>query len=515
MNIYSNDPDENPYQIPLTGTGTLSSVILFPNALANQMAGSEFLLTVEIGSAAKPVTNLFGLSFNLNFTKTDFLDVLTPHSVNVLPGSFIGSDIVFFQSVDESMGKIGIGESRKMGQGGVSGYGIVAQLKFFINSSTPNGTSIQFSLSDVNATDPTGAAISLNTSMLTIQVISGLIVWPGDTDNNGIVNQADILPIGLYWNLKGPARTCHSNESQWLPHTAKPWNPLKATYADANGNGTVDQGDILPIGLNWNRTHSNLVLAKLNPNRNEVSTSSAKLLIEISGELLPDKDITIFIVAKNIKKLFGLSYELIYTPTTLLSPKLIEPGPTNVLGNDVIVFSMDEKNTRQDTGKVSFGISRKSGQGGVDVDSGIVTTIQAHVSPDAILGQSLSNLTLRNILANDELGNPIDIDTTYFNLITTVKDKSIDVSNEFALDQNYPNPFNPSTIIHFRVKKRVTVKLTVYDLLGKEIETLVNKIYDPGEYQVSFNTDGLSSGVYLYHIQLGDHSEMRKMVKFK
>ncbi|MBN2088212.1 choice-of-anchor D domain-containing protein [candidate division KSB1 bacterium] len=515
LRISSDDPDENPYFIQLTGNCISPSVVIYPNAFANQMAGSEFILTVDIGSTVKPVTNLFGLSFNLNFTKTEFLDVVIPHSNNVTPGSFLGNDILFFQSVDESMGKIGIGMSRKMGQGGVNGYGTIAQIKFFINSSTPDGTIIQFSLNDVNATDPNGTDMPLNTSTLTIQVISGLIVWPGDTDNNGIVNAADILPIGLHWSLTGPPRTCHSNESIWLPHNAKPWNTLKATYADANGNGTVEQGDILPIGLNWNRTHSNLVLGKMNPNMADVSTTSAKLLVEISGELLPNNDFTIFIIAKNIKKLFGISYQLIYTPASFLELKLIEPGPQNILGNDHLFYLMNEKNAIQDTGKVSFGISRKSGQGRVDVDSGLVTIIQARMSPNAVIGHSLTKLFLENIQAIDDLGNPIAIDTTCFNLRTEVQNRIMEEPTDFSLDQNYPNPFNPSTIISFQVKKRVPVKLTIYDLLGKEIITLVNKTYDPGKYQVSFSADGLSSGVYLYHIQMGDYSEMRKMVKFK
>jgi len=78
-------------------------------------------------------------------------------------------------------------------------------------------------------------------------------VWPGDNNNDGVVNQADVLPLGLYWNKTGPARANAS--TAWAPQLAAPWTPENATYADANGDGVVNQADILPIGLNWGRTH--------------------------------------------------------------------------------------------------------------------------------------------------------------------------------------------------------------------------------------------------------------------
>jgi agmatine deiminase len=84
--------------------------------------------------------------------------------------------------------------------------------------------------------------------------------------------------------------------------------------------------------------------------------------------------------------------------------------------------------------------------------------------------------------------------------------------NEYELSQNYPNPFNPATIISYQLPVTSEVKLTVYDLLGKEIATLVNEVKSAGNYEVEFNAQNLSSGIYFYSIQAGMFSQSRKMI---
>jgi len=85
----------------------------------------------------------------------------------------------------------------------------------------------------------------------------------------------------------------------------------------------------------------------------------------------------------------------------------------------------------------------------------------------------------------------------------------------YALSQNYPNPFNPATTISYSVPKRGRVSLSVYDLLGRVVATLVNRIYPAGRYEVTFNGGMLSSGVYLYRMQSGDFSAVRKFILLK
>ncbi len=85
----------------------------------------------------------------------------------------------------------------------------------------------------------------------------------------------------------------------------------------------------------------------------------------------------------------------------------------------------------------------------------------------------------------------------------------------FALEQNYPNPFNPSTAISYQLPVASTVSLKVFDMLGKEVATLVNARQEAGAYTVNFNANTLSSGVYFYRLQAGNFVQTRKMLLVK
>jgi hypothetical protein len=85
----------------------------------------------------------------------------------------------------------------------------------------------------------------------------------------------------------------------------------------------------------------------------------------------------------------------------------------------------------------------------------------------------------------------------------------------FELAQNYPNPFNPSTIISYQLPVSSEVRLVVYDLLGRELQTLVNTRQDAGRYTASFNAASLASGIYFYRLQAGTFVETRKMILAK
>ena len=86
------------------------------------------------------------------------------------------------------------------------------------------------------------------------------------------------------------------------------------------------------------------------------------------------------------------------------------------------------------------------------------------------------------------------------------------VPSDFALLQNYPNPFNPSTKISYSIPKSCFVTLTVYDILGKKIQTLVSEFQNANIYSVNFDASKLSSGIYFYKLQAGDgFVETKKM----
>lgn len=84
--------------------------------------------------------------------------------------------------------------------------------------------------------------------------------------------------------------------------------------------------------------------------------------------------------------------------------------------------------------------------------------------------------------------------------------------SSFSLEQNFPNPFNPQTTIQFSLPLANRVTLKVYNVLGKEVATLIDQSLEPGEHQVDFDAAHLASGIYFYQLQAGDYTETKKMI---
>lgn len=89
------------------------------------------------------------------------------------------------------------------------------------------------------------------------------------------------------------------------------------------------------------------------------------------------------------------------------------------------------------------------------------------------------------------------------------------VPKNFEVKQNYPNPFNPSTTIEFSIPKDANVSLRIYDILGKEVSTLVNEQRSAGTYVINWNASSFSSGIYFYRVTAGEFTETKKMFLVK
>jgi hypothetical protein len=100
-------------------------------------------------------------------------------------------------------------------------------------------------------------------------------------------------------------------------------------------------------------------------------------------------------------------------------------------------------------------------------------------------------------------------------LLTGIKNVTSKLPSKFYLEQNYPNPFNPSTVISYQLPVTSDVTLKVYDILGREVATLVDEMKSAGSCEVKFDASKLSSGIYFYKIQAGSYTETRKLVLMK
>ena len=110
---------------------------------------------------------------------------------------------------------------------------------------------------------------------------------------------------------------------------------------------------------------------------------------------------------------------------------------------------------------------------------------------------------------------PGDSASAVLDVLVGVKPIDSGIPNSYSLSSNYPNPFNPTTVINFSIPQSGLVTLKVYNILGQEVRTIVNKEMSAGTYKVDFNASDLSSGVYIYTIKSGSFTASKKMMLLK
>jgi len=125
----------------------------------------------------------------------------------------------------------------------------------------------------------------------------------------------------------------------------------------------------------------------------------------------------------------------------------------------------------------------------------------------------------------DSTGNDTSATVTLFNPIVElanwrtppigIKSISTEIPKVFKVYQNYPNPFNPKTLINFDIPKASDVKIAIYDLLGREVEVIINRNLEPGKYSFDFVALNYASGVYFYRITAGEFTDIKKMLIVK
>ena len=141
---------------------------------------------------------------------------------------------------------------------------------------------------------------------------------------------------------------------------------------------------------------------------------------------------------------------------------------------------------------------------------------------DLMIGQVLPNVNQYNfkgliddVRIFDYALSVEDIEALYGETSAIHTGNGRHVPETFALHQNYPNPFNPQTTISFEIPQQETVLLEIYDISGRQIETLIDEIRRPGHYSVTWNSDNSSSGIYLIRLRTDSFDAVRKCIKLK
>ncbi len=205
----------------------------------------------------------------------------------------------------------------------------------------------------------------------------------------------------------------------------------------------------------------------------------------------------------------------------------LEPDSYLVLTRDSSLFSERFPDVQNKTGDMDFGLS---GDGELirlfDESGNIIDELTYNdKSPWPIeadgLGATLSlsnpgfdNSKGENWAASSGNGTPGEMNTGVF-VSNEIEPKKNELPTEISLSQNYPNPFNPETVIEFNLNRSTFVKLNIFDLQGRRVESIVNESRSAGVHRVSWNAAGYSSGVYFYRLEAGGVSLTRKLTLVK
>jgi FlgD Ig-like domain/Cohesin domain/Two component regulator propeller len=464
--------------------------------------GNNFQVDIDVSD----VLDLYGTSFVLHYDQTSYISV-----VSTAEGDFLDADPnnLVFTSNTATAGEVSIGVSRQSGAG-IDGSGTVASVIFTADASTPANTDVTFSLSSVVSVNSTGSDIFIPLDDLTV-TIHGLLVWPGDADNSGTVDQSDILPLGTYWHTTGTARSSASR--QWTAQSCEEWTTSDATYADCDGNGYIDQADILPIGLNWSETHS-LLLASAGdlPDASSASLDADALKTDLR---VLDESTNLYELSLELDPLYRETFRGIsFAVTGLDGTKIVKVVRGEAWSGDALFI----RNSIDGRWGVGITETRESTFGGAN--SGFMLAKVTFCAPEKglDLGSMISLSEIKFSLTTDEtlsVASSIDI-------LHSLASEPLSLPKAFALEQNTPNPFNPTTTISYSIPEgnaaRVTLK--IYDLRGQLVRNLLDRNLAPGTHSIFWDgTDEsgheLSSGVYLYRMRSRDFVQTRKMVLLK
>jgi len=213
------------------------------------------------------------------------------------------------------------------------------------------------------------------------------------------------------------------------------------------------------------------------------------LALDSTNALLADTSI---IIIKAPSTLYGITVQ----PTKLAltsdnrSQQLLVLGTFNRSGATTIQLNISQR-IQGTTYTMRHGYASATPDGIVSAVSDGVDTLEVHNSVFAVLV-------------------PVDV-----RVGPTASLSESALPAHFHISQNYPNPFNPTTVIQYEIPGRSHVTLTVYDILGRRVATLVNDFREAGRYNVMFNGRGLASGMYLYRLQAGNFVSVKKMLVIK
>jgi len=443
------------------------------------------------------------LRFDLFYSNPEY--VFMKPEAGLKPGPLFDSSTILDFRQDKANGKIHFAIKTSIPVHIKDDAAALLTIPFSTSDDAPFDGRSDFAIDNISALDSVGKPLFLLTQPDDI-FFYGIPIWPGDTNNDGEVNAVDIIPIGQFFHVQGVAR--RDRNLQWSKQITIPWYNVKSTYADANGDGIVDQRDIQPIGINWGnrRDNANSYLSVFSPA--ETAGQDSALIFLKAAETQNDS-FWVDVAVDSVTDLYYVSFELVYPEHAGLEIVSVESGA--FLGSPLLINRLVPEEQ-----KIAVGLTRIQEISGVD-GKGTIVRFKL-VAPGLKAAALLQNLHIKNLSSSDSRSSTIPFKILSGNLTTGINMPQISaLPSKNALLQNSPNPFNPATRIQFYLTKPENVKLIIYDYLGKSVRSLLNSSLPKGSHTVQWdsrNEDGkaVAGGIYFYQLIAGDYSESKKML---
>jgi VWFA-related protein len=437
-------------------------VTLAPAAKDTPAPGKDLRIKIEIPPRSKELRGMAEIRVALKYDP-QYLKLKPPADQSILIGTLFGAPAEYdFSAQTVTNGIITLYLKRRQGLAPVTGRGIMAEILFTADLSMPDSTRLSFELKDLDPRTDTGCRVAMRTEMLTLYS-NGMIVWPGDTNHNGKVELSDALVLGLYWDMAGPARNPAENQLAWMPHLASRFPIRVATYADADGSGSIIERDLIPIGLNWGKTANQSALPKM-------TTSPASL---------PEGDMRVFIVPAaqsgqyrlqlafepaNGADLAGLTFRVIYPGNQL---KILAASPGAAWLDQPLMVTHDNAETQT----FAMGLMMPAGapmptNGGSLVE----LLVQAGRMPAS------EDFAFTNVALVAPDGQLREV-----KLSTGVESTSNALPTTFMFYPAYPNPIsseapgNTRTNWRYYLPETATVTVSIYNTAGQRIKRFVQR----------------------------------------
>ncbi len=373
---------------------------------------------------------------------------------------------------------------------------------------TSNGTYIV----SLKATNASGCSDSTS-KKITISPC----VWPGDANDDKVVDMKDLLAIGIAYGTVGHARP--SASINWTGQPSPDWDSsfsggVNYKHADCNGDSVINYKDTLAVSANYGSTHSKSGVA------NQGSPSDPELSIKylkdtfFAGDTLVAQ-IMIGSASKPVANLYGFAFSLALDPALFeINNAFLKMNTSFFAAKISDVITMNKKDVS--SGTMDIGISKINHLNASG--NGLIATLYVPVNKTLTQNYVKSSLSISNNYQVSNSGKSVPLYLTSDTILIKQDHTGINVPiGERKLGINvFPNPFQSNVTISYNLDQKSRIKIDVFDLEGKQIASITNEEEVPGLHQLNINAEKyhLNPGVYLLKFIVNDQVESRRLVKF-